>query len=505
MSATSFPRSGAGGRRRARTGRLARVRATLARVPRAAWVCAAIACANAVCWAATTPPYWIPDEVASMGYVQYVAENGDVPRFGSTGDPSQEQRLAYSGIPFSVEGRPSWLEAGQRNLFEVLSSDPERTSPGQAAYLANYPPLYYGLAAIPYRVAYEANFLDRLFAVRLFSALLGGLTVLFVFMFLRELLPASPWAWTVGALAAAFQPMFGFMTGGVTNDALLYTASALLFFLMARAFRRGLDPKLGIAIGAAVAIGLLTKQTMLGLLPGVGLGLALMVWRTPPPARRAALKGVAAAAAVGLLPWAAWLVTGHLILDRTTSETGGVFTGGGEQGPTLAGQLSYLWQAFLPRLPFMGDFFDWYVPWQIYFQGFIGRFGWVQYGFPLPFYRAALALFAALAVLVGRELWRRRATLRERWAEPLTYAAMLAGLLLLIEVAAYSFHVGFLGQYFEQGRYLLPMLCLYGAFVALAARAAGRRWGPALGAFLVVLAMGHSLFAQLMTIARFYG
>jgi len=41
-------------------------------------------------------------------------------------------------------------------------------------------------------------------------------------------------------------------------------------------------------------------------------------------------------------------------------------------------------------------------------------------------------------------------------------------------------------------------------FVALAVRGAGRRWAPAVGGFLVVLAMGHSLFSQLLTISRFY-
>jgi hypothetical protein len=58
---------------------------------------------------------------------------------------------------------------------------------------------------------------------------------------------------------------------------------------------------------------------------------------------------------------------------------------------------------------------------------------------------------------------------------------------------------------FEQARYLLPLLGLYGLLVALAARGAGRRWGPAVGAALVMLAMAHGLFAGLLTISRYYG
>jgi 4-amino-4-deoxy-L-arabinose transferase-like glycosyltransferase len=476
-----------------------RVRRTLLGLPVAAWVCAAIAGVNGACWAVTTPPYWAPDEIAAVGYVQYIAENGDIPRLGKGGDFSEEQ----FSVPFGLEGRPSWLAADSHLLFRQLDRDLTRTRPGQADYLANYPPLYYALDAIPYRIAYGANFADRIFAMRLLSPILGALTVLFVFLFLRELLPATPWAWTVGGLAVAFQPMFGFMTGAVNNDSLLYASSAALLFLVARAFRRGLDIRLGAAIGLTVAVGLLTKQTIIGLLPGAAFALAVIVLRTPRGKRRPVATGAAAAAGIGLMPWAAWLVIGNLVLNRATSDTGGITSGAINEVASVSGQLSYLWQALLPRLPFMNDFFGWYVPYDIYFQGFMGRFGWAEYTFPLTFHRVALGLFALLTVLVGRELWQRRTALRIRWAEALTYLIMFGGLLLVIEVAAYRYNISF-GQYFEQGRYLLPMLGLYGAFVALAARGAGRKWGPAVGAFLVVLAMGHTLFAMILTIDRFY-
>ena len=59
---------------------------------------------------------------------------------------------------------------------------------------------------------------------------------------------------------------------------------------------------------------------------------------------------------------------------------------------------------------------------------------------------------------------------------------MFAGLLLLITLAAYRYQVVVPGAYFEQGRYLLPLLGFYGAFVALAARGAGRRSGVPLSA-----------------------
>jgi hypothetical protein len=101
-------------------------------------------------------------------------------------------------------------------------------------------------------------------------------------------------------------------------------------------------------------------------------------------------------------------------------------------------------------------------------------------------------------------LVRRRAGLRRRIPELLTYTAIVAGLLVSIGVLGlrYRRNTGF---EFEQARYLLPLLALYGAVVAAAALGAGRRFGRPAGALLVSLAAVHGLFAQLLVISRFYG
>jgi hypothetical protein len=58
---------------------------------------------------------------------------------------------------------------------------------------------------------------------------------------------------------------------------------------------------------------------------------------------------------------------------------------------------------------------------------------------------------------------------------------------------------------FGEPRYLLPLLPLLGATIALAVRGAGRRWAPVTGAALVILFLGHDIFSQLQVIARYYG
>ena len=60
------------------------------------------------------------------------------------------------------------------------------------------------------------------------------------------------------------------------------------------------------------------------------------------------------------------------------------------------------------------------------------------------------------------------------------------------------------GARFDQARYLFPLLALYGAILALAARVGGRRVGPVIGAAIVAIAIFHDVFAQLLTVSRYY-
>ena len=81
---------------------------------------------------------------------------------------------------------------------------------------------------------------------------------------------------------------------------------------------------------------------------------------------------------------------------------------------------------------------------------------------------------------------------------------LIAGLLLLIGAVSYIARIGGATGY-EQPRYLFPLMALYGALIAIAARGAGRRYGPAVGVLLVCIAVAHSAAAMLLTLTRFYG
>jgi hypothetical protein len=115
---------------------------------------------------------------------------------------------------------------------------------------------------------------------------------------------------------------------------------------------------------------------------------------------------------------------------------------------------------------------------QIWSDGYVGLYGWL--GTPCPGWIYELALIPAgvIAVLCVRELIGRAAALRARAGEVVVYCVICVGLMALIGGASYA-RFPAVDAKFGEVRYLLPLL---GVVLALAARGAGRRWGPALGA-----------------------
>jgi 4-amino-4-deoxy-L-arabinose transferase-like glycosyltransferase len=485
----------------------------LPRVPRAARLCALVALANGLAWSLITPPFEVPDENAHYAYVQQVAERGTVPHHVPPErqlSPAQDATLAairfYNIVGEKLNPAP-WSSLQQQQVQAVESAHLSTRGSGDALTATYNPPLYYSLEAVPYEIGSSGSVLDRLALMRVLSALMGAVTVLLSYLFLRELLPARRYVWSAGALAVAFQPLFAFMSGGVNNDDLLYLMAAGTLWALARTFRRGLTPANGALVGAFLGLGVVAKLTLLGFVPAVAVGLALASRRAWPADRAAALRGCAWAVGLAAAPIGTYLALNRFVWTR------GAIPGGIGSVPAPAGatarfdftqELSHIWQLFLPPVGMRHQFG--YLPlWQTWFKGFVGKFGWLDYGFPSYAYKIALAPFAILALLAAGELVRRREAFRRRLGEFAVYALATAGVCVEVGVQSYREMVQTGGTgHFEQPRYVLPMLCLYGAIVALAVRFAGRRWGPALATLVVVAALGHDLLAQAVTISRYY-
>jgi Predicted membrane protein (DUF2142) len=479
----------------------------LRHVPRAAWICAVVAILNAVCWSILIPPLQGPDEQAHFAYVQQLAENGSLPTGSAEENFSPEELAAMRDLEFgetilnpATPATPS--RARREQLLHDLSQPLSRKGDGSVGVAASEPPLYYALQTIPYELGSGSSLLTQLELLRLLSALMAGVTVLFVFMFLREALPAVPWAWTVGGLCAALSPLLGFVGGSIDPDALFLIVCAALFYCFARAFRRGLTPRLAACIGAGVAAGLLTKVNIVGLIPGIAVGMILLTVREARISRRQAYRSLALAGGIGGAP----VILYALRNISTHKSTLGIVSGSIQSLNThpISSVVTYMWEFYLPRLPGMANDFPGIFPaLQIWFKGIVGRYNWLETVFPGWVYTVALIPAAMIAGLCARELYLRRQALRSRAGEFTVYLIMCLGLMLLFAGASFvSFPTLNAGD--SEPRYFLPLLALGCALLALAARGAGRRWGPVAGVAIVVLILTHNILSQLLEISRYY-
>lgn len=488
------------------------LQAALRRVPVAAWICALIALLNATAWSVITPPFQGRDEVDHFAYVSHLAETGKSPQSAantahrySTEETAALSALHYAQVRFTSYTPSITSVAEQRLLEQQVGAKGSLGNSSFAGGTAGEPPLFYALQSIPYALG-GGNVLVKLQLMRLFDALLGAITALLIFFFVREVVPGVPWAATVGAICVALQPQFAFTTGSVNPDALLFTLSAVAFLCLARGFRRRLTPGLAALLGAAIAAGLLTYFSFIGIAIGAVAALLVLAVRDYRRGQgRAALLAPGLSIGIGISPAVLYAIGNLLAGHAAFGEASGVGSAAAG-GSSLFNEISYVWELYLPRLPGMTHYFQGISTWrEIWFDRSVGLYGWMDTTFPTWVDNIALIPAAAIALLCGRELVIRRHALRARLPEFAGYAAVTLGLFVMIGLASYSsdalLHEDALGE----PRYLLPLLPLLGVLIALVVRGAGRRWMPVAGAAVVVLFLGHDLLSQLQVVGRFYG
>jgi 4-amino-4-deoxy-L-arabinose transferase-like glycosyltransferase len=462
---------------------------------------------SAVAWSFITPPFQVPDEPEHVAYVKILAETGRLPT--QQGNFSLEETVALADLKLQmVAEEPEYQIFSSKAQQEQLTRDLQRaktTTQARGEYAgvaASQPPLYYALQSFPFTLGKGGTLLDQIQLMRLFSSLMAGLTALFTFLFLRETLPRVRWAWTVGGLGVALVPLLGFMSGAVNPDSMLYAVTAALFFLLARAFHRGLTRSLAVALGIVIAIGFATKLNFVGLAPGALLGLIILSVRAARTLGRAAYISLAIALAIALAP-AGLYVLAHLASGAPTL---GIVSGAISAGHgSPFNELSYIWQLYLPRLPGMhSDFAGLGTTKELWFKGYVGLYSWLDTTFPGWVYELALIPTALIAGLCLRSLVVGATDLRNRVGEAAVYLCMAIGLMMLVGADSYLSFPRVDAEY-AQFRYLLPLLPLLGAVLALAARGAGRRWGATVGVSIIMLFLAHDIFSQLQVVARFYG
>jgi 4-amino-4-deoxy-L-arabinose transferase-like glycosyltransferase len=461
-------------------------------------------------WALLVPPWQGPDAVAHFAYVQSLAERLKLPDSTATRRPElstdqsiADQAVGASAVAFYTDAvRPTWSAQDYALYRKLAARRPSRSDGGGANSSATNPPFYYLYASLAYWAAYPGDAFDRLYAIDIAGVLLLLTTVAGAWLLAGEVLGPRRLPQVACAAVAGLVPEVTFMETSVNPDAMMMPLWTLAFWLGARVINRAARARDVAALGGVTAAAVLTKGTSYALVPPALLAIALGWARQPRECRRASIGRLASALLTLVVPVLAWVGLARLSGRPVANQVAGV-SGVAPKQFNVRQFLSYIWQFYLPRLPWMTPFTvtnGRLSVYNVWVRGAWGTFGWLDVLLP-GFIYDILAYVTGAVALAGAALVAR---LRDRRTLALASFFLLAVVALLGGLHWYEYRSVISGYGpINQGRYLLPLIGLFGLTIgAVLSRMPARARAP-LGA-AVVAAMLVLQVLSLATIAETY-
>ncbi len=439
-------------------------------------------------WALVVPYGQAPDELSHFAYAQSLAERFALP--GDTRRPafSSDELLAATAtgaqqlVGRPSELRPEWSPQDFAAYRAAASRGPSRSNGGGPNPESYDPPLYYLYADLAYWATDGSNAVTHYYYMRIWGIGLLALTVLATWLLIGELLGRRRVPQLAGAAVVGLFPGEAFTSTSVNPDGLMIALWTLAFWLGARVIKRGARPRDAVGLCAVTAAAVLTQPISYALVAPALLALVFGLTGSPRDRLRARLRPAAVALVAVCVPVIAWIAArGHgnpalAPIGSAPARRGTPFN--------LRQFLSYIWQFYLPRLPGMSP--DRVTPglsvYNIWVRETWGTFGWLDVPMPTWVYTAVTTFTACVAVLSAAIVARFRDRLR--WQLMAFFALAVVALLLGLHLTEYRSLIN-LGGPFLQGRYLLPVVGLFGLAVALVLSRLPARWrGPACGALV---------------------
>lgn len=439
-----------------------------ARVPLAALLGAVVILG--VTWALLVPPWQSPDEPEHFAYAQSIATRLALPGAAHRLLFSLAQSTADNAVGAGREAfypaavPPSWSHGDAHAYARALAGHPSTSDGGGPNSAAANPPLFYLYSAAAYLAAAGgSNAFDQLYAMRVWNVLLLAATVTAAWLLAGEVFGRRRGPQLVCAAVSGLIPAETFVSTSVNPDALMVALWASALWLGTRVITRRGERRDMIALGLVTAAAVLTKATSYALVPPALLALALGWLRWPRGQRPRVVSFFAPPVLALVAPIIGWLALA-LALGRSA-----VNTIHGTPGPhpfRVKQFLDYLWQFYLPKLGFMSRFRETaQLPlYDVWIREGWGVFGWRDVAMVDWVYTVLTVVSAVVAVVAGAIVARLRGRLRASLLA--FYGATVLVLLAGLHVTDYrAINAG--QPAVLQGRYLLPVVPLFGLAVAL--------------------------------------
>ncbi len=383
----------------------------------------------AILYASLTPPWETPDEPAHYRYAVQLAERWRPPE-----DPGIRQRDRFCRDYVFITSNYEWYHPALGYLpaavaYKLVKALAPRSLP--AAFpgfnssfckdARTHPTLFLHPTLAPFRVW---RGVWGVLIIRVFSSLLGAIVVYATYRIGRLL--AMKELGIAAAGMVAFLPQFAFISGSIRNDTLANAIGALLFLLTARTQVSPVKRRQWVAMGILAGAGVLTKLTLVYLLPMVLCAAVLSAssdWR----------QGVKRALLV-ILPGLGLVLMYYLAYEEARAAFG--YTQAQMRINPKALSPDY-WKPFLPML----------------IELFFARFGWANVVVPSRWIWLVLAIWVLGAFLTVLRFVRSLKK-KEDGAALRVIALFAVGLLMaFIGVVRYNLSV-----FQPQGRFLFPVL-----------------------------------------------
>jgi 4-amino-4-deoxy-L-arabinose transferase-like glycosyltransferase len=402
------------------------------------------------------------DELPHFEYVRFVGDNWTIP-IQPWQDNGQPLRVWMAHHPplyyFLMAGVSTWAQTA--DIHSVMQPNPHfiwtETDPSNGWNVTLHSPAE--------QFPYQGSILT-IHYLRLWSLLMGLVTIVAIIKTGTLLLPSHPWIVLTAAALTAFHPAFLFMSSTLHHDPLMAMIFALSLWWMVRAIYQQPSKLALLAAGLLLGAGLITKLAGLSLVPLFGLTLLLIGWRD-----KAWLSFITRSFAVfGIALFiAGWWYARNQIL----------------YGDLLAWDMFLTIFAHMERqTPYSWDIF------RHEFLGQLSRTFWGAFGYMHIILPAAIRRFfwwGSAFVLLGTlwAVWRRGSRLPR---EAKLAWGVLATAVLLVFLSFFRLSLNMLGA--GQGRYLMTIILPLSLLLAIGVHQwLGYRWPR-----LTLLAVGLAFF-----------
>jgi hypothetical protein len=401
--------------------------------------------------------------------------------------------------------RPAWSPADLRLWHRVERSLPRgsRSSDSGPYPIAKNPPLYYALMTIPYRAFVWLPVLKRLLVLRLFNALFYLATIALVWLIAGDVFGPVRWKQTLAAGAVALEPQLAFMSAMINADSLLIALTTGVLYACVRLVLRGPSLARVVLPSVLAAAAVLTHGRGLVTLPLLLVAL-VATWIKYRPAGRQTLTFAAA----GIAPLGVALLA--YVLFARGAGTSSLYGGQVGELTTKAGFklgqfLSTFWNFYFEKFAALPEHLG--PKWgyrQVFIEQFYGAFGSEEVtitkrGSDIMQALSAIGLVGLLAAIVVR-----RRELVRAWPVVVVLLTLLVTQIVFLQYTNYRALLDDGGtRVLLVGRYLLPMVALFGLAIAFTAGALPRRWGPPVGAAILAVGVIASLAGIGITTFRF--